>query len=89
MSEYHFAEIMRALKRIEERLSGKSQIKEYLSEQGKKGAAALTHEQRAAAGKEGGKARANNLPAKRRREIARGAAHARWDHKKDGPCKVS
>lgn len=54
-------------------------VKQYLSERGRNGGKALTQEQHAAAGKEGGKARARKLTAKRRREIAQRAARARWE----------
>ena len=56
-------------------------VRDYLSEQGRKGAAALTTEQRSNGGKAGGKSRARKLTPKRRREIARRAARARWGEK--------
>lgn len=45
---------------------------------GKLRARTLTRETRSNGGKEGGTARARNLTPKRRREIARNAAAARW-----------
>lgn len=53
-------------------------VKEYLSERGRNGGRALTKEQHANAGKQGGNARARKLTRKRRIEIAQNAARARW-----------